>query len=292
MSAQLARFVRGELRRLELSWFSGKLVFIKEDAGYAGFYFGNPQYNDIWYSMVSKPEVYRAEEEVAYVPFGMGKLPSYSLFDSVAGLLRNLDKVWSEMGQERIESEGPSDWVWACHPSLQNGRHKMLMAQQKLGGFPPNRGRNRLESKFIMNQHPVELESVDLSGERSVVRIKGGSYGQATTALTLFMKERLAKLRLGWVSQALPQEDKERADFYAVEPDGADPKQEESEETFLGRAVPAKLVHHELFDIRNCVDLILDDLSNTEPVTERPNQFVTATEPYETIRLDLIGEEG
>ena len=314
VSAQLARFVRGELRRLELSWFSGKLVFIKEDAGYAGFYFGNPQYNDIWYSMVSKPEVYRAEEEVAYVPFGMGKLPSYSLFDSVAGLLRNLDKVLSQMGQERIESEGPSDWVWACHPSLQNGRHKMLMAQQKLGGFPPNRGRNRLESKFIMNQHPVELESVDLSGERSVVRIKGGSYGQATTALTLFMKERLAKLRLSWVFQtpdgstyqrhlvllqdnwwfmmAWLQDDKERADFYAVEPDGADPKQEESEETFLGRAVPAKLVHHELFDIRNCVDLILDDLSNTEPVTERPNQFVTATEPYETIRLDLIGEEG
>ena len=250
---------------------------------------------------------------MAYVPFGMGKLPSYSLFDSVAGLLRNLDKVLSQMGQERIESEGPSDWVWACHPSLQNGRHKMLMAQQKLGGFPPNRGRNRLETKFIMNQDPVELESVDLSGERSVVRIKGGSYGQATTALTLFMKERLAKLRLSWAVQtpdgstyqrhlvllqdnwwfmmAWLQDDKERADFYVVEPDGVNPKQEGSEETFLGRAVPAKLVHHELFDIRNCVDLILDDLGNTDPVIDRPNKFVTATEPYKTIRLNLIGEE-
>lgn len=314
VSAQLARFARGELRRLELSWFSGKLVFIKEDAGYAGLYFGNPQYNDIWYSMVSKPEVYRTVENdaVAYVPFGMGKLPSYSLFDSVAGLLRNLDKVLSQMGQERIESEGPSDWVWACHPSLQNGRHKMLIAQQKLGGFPPRRGRNRLEAKFVMSQYPVELESVDLDGERSVVQIKSGSYGQAATALTLFMKERLAKLRLSWAFQttdgasyqrhlvllqdnwwfmmAWLQDDKERADFYAVEPDGANLKQE-SEEMFLGRAVPAKLVHRDLYDIRNCVDLILDDLSNTDPVTERPNKFVVAAEPYETIRLELIGEE-
>ena len=309
VSAQLARFARGELRRLELSWFSGKLVFIKEDAGYAGFYFGNPYYNDIWYSMVSKPEVYRAEEKVEYVPFGMGKLPSYSLFDSVAGLLRNLDKVLSQMGQERIESEGPSDWVWACHPSLQNGRHKMLMAQQKLGGFPPNRGRNRLETKFIMNQYPVELESVDLSGERSVVRIKGGSYGQATTALTLFMKERLAKLRLSWAflmpegmefrrhlvllrdngrfMMAWLEDDKDWAQYYIAEMAG----EGGGTDTFLGRAVPAKLVHHELFDIRNCVDLILDDLGNTDPIIDRPNKFVTAKEPYETIRLNLIGEE-
>lgn len=315
ISVQLARFARGELRRLELSWFSGKLVFVKEDAGFAGLYFGDPQYNDIWYSMVSKPEVYRTVENdaVIYVPFGMGKLPSYSLFDSAAALLRDLDRVLSQMGQERIESEGPSDWLWACHPSLQNGRHKMLMAQQKLGGSPPRRGRNRLEAKFIMNQYPAELESVDLSGERSVVQIKRGSFGQAATALALFMKERLAKLRLSWAFQtpdgagyqrhlvllqdnwrsmmAWLQDDKQRADFFAVEPDGESLEQEEAEEMFLGRVVPAKLVHRDLFDIRNCVDLILDDLSNTEPVTERPNQFVTATEPYETIRLELIGQE-
>lgn len=190
----------------------------------------------------------------------------------------------------------------------------MLMAQQKLGGFPPRRGRNRLEAKFVMSKYPVELESVDLSGERSVVQIKSGSFGQAATALALFMKERLAKLRLSWAFQtpdgagyqrhlvllqdnrwsmmAWLQDDKQRADFFAVEPDGESLEQEESEEMFLGRAVPAKLVHRDLFDIRNCVDLILDDLSNTEPVTERPNRFMTAQEPYEAVRRKLIGQEG
>ena len=56
-------------------------MFAKEKAGYACLYFsGNYVFNgkDIWYSMVSRPEVYRTVDvkELEYVPFGMGKLPS------------------------------------------------------------------------------------------------------------------------------------------------------------------------------------------------------------------------
>ena len=309
LSVLLSRFARGELRRLELSWYGSKLVFAKEKAGYACLYFsGNYVFNgeDIWYSMVSKPEVYRTVDvdEVEYVPFGMGKLPGYSLFGSAAAILRDLDRVLAQAGRDRIDSEGPSEWLWACHPSLQNAHHKLLMAQQKLGGVPPRRGRNRLEASFVMKRYPIEIESQDLEGQQTLTGIRSGSYGQAATALSLFMKERLARLRLSWEFKNAEgdafrrhmvllrddgrfmmlwlQDDKERAEYYTAE------AKEQGTAIFLGRMVPAQAVHHELLRIRNCVDLILDDMSNTDPVTERPGEFVPVGRPYQAVHVELV----
>ena len=309
LSALFGRFARGELRRLELRWYSAKLVFAKEPAGYACLYFAGDYVfygKDIWYSMVSRPEVYRTVDvdEVEYVPFGMGKLPSYSLFDSAAAILRDLDRVLAQAGRDRIDSEGPSEWLWACHPNLQNGHHKLLMAQQKLGGVSPHRGRNRLEAKFVMNKYPAEIESLDLEGKRRLTAIRSGSYGQANDALCLFMRGRLAKLRLSWEFNPAEggtfrrhmvllqdngrfvllwlQDDRERAEYYTSE------AKEQGMVTFLGRTVPAQAVHRELKRIRNCADLILDDMNNTDPVTERPGEFVPVGRPYRDVRAELM----
>ena len=309
LSALLGRFAKGELRRLELSWYGVKLVFAKEAAGYACLYFsGNYVFNgkDIWYSMVSKPEVYRTVDvdEVEYVPFGMGKLPSYSLFVSAAAILRDLDRVLAQAGRERIDSEGPSEWLWACHPNLQNAHHKLLMAQQKLGGVSPHRGRNRMEAKFVMTKYPAEMESMDLDGEQILTGIRSGSYGQAADALALFMRGRLAKLRLSWEFKLAKgdvfrrhmvllqdngrfmmlwlQDDKERTEYYTAE------TKEQGITVFLGRTVPAQAVHRELLRIRNCADLILDDMDNTDPVTERPGEFVPVGQPYRAVLAELI----
>ena len=311
LSALLGRFARGELRRLELSWYGVKLVFAKEKAGYACLYFScDYVFNgkNIWYSMVSRPEVYRTVEadEVDYVPFGMGKLPSYSLFGSATAILRDLDRILAQAGRERIDSEGPGEWLWACHPSLQNAHHKLLMVQQKLGGVPPRRGRNRLEAKFVMNKYPVELESLNLDGEQTLTEIRSGCYGQAADALALFMRRRLAKLRLSWEFKLAKgdvfrrhmvllqdngrfmmlwlQDDKERAEYYASE------AKEQGTAIFLGQTVPAQAVHQELPRIRNCVDLILDDMNNTNPVTERPGEFVPTELVYHTIRAELVND--
>ncbi len=43
--------------------------------------------------------------------------------------------------------------------------------------------------------------------------------------------------------------------------------------------------------IRNCVDLLLDDIDRTEPVVDRPGQFVPLALPYEEIRAELVKEE-
>ena len=177
------------------------------------------------------------------------------------------------------------------------------MAQQKMGGVSPRRGRNHLLVKFIPSRYPVQIEGEDIQGKRTLETLKGGSYGQAAAGLTRFMMEKLSRLRLSWVFQAADgeayyrhmvllrdngrfmllwlQDDKQRADAYASN----DPV------TFLGHVVPACLVHQDLMRIRNCVDLLLDDIDCTEPVVDRPGEFVPLSLPYGEIRTALVKEE-
>ncbi len=304
----LAWFEKGELRRLELHWCEGSLVFCRWSVGYACFYFEQSLTHHTWYAMLSKPEVYRVVEsdDVVYVPFGMGTLPDYVIHDSPASILKNLDRVFWQLCQGRPQAQGAGGWLWDSNTSQMNGEHKRHMAQQKVGGFPPHRGRNRLAARFVMNKYPVELEQVGLDGERTMTAIKSGSYGRAADALSQFMKEKLGRLRLSWefktpeggafrrhlvllqddgrFMMAWLQDDKDRAQYHIAERSGED----DGTDVFLGRSVPARLVHHDLKGIRNCVDLILDDMDNTDPVTERPEGFETAQEPYEAVWADLV----
>lgn len=336
LAGLLGQFARKALRRLELKWYEGKLVFVKDPAGYACFFFERGDDCDIWYSMISKPEVYRTVDsnDVVYVPFGMGKLEDYCIHKSPASILRNLERVFPEMGKDHIPSGGPSGWLWACRVNRSNGWHKLLMAQQKLGGFPPNRGRNHLTKKgFVFSRYPIELAKETLEGEKEQIEIRGGSNGRASEALLEFMAGKLAYLRLTWMFKvpesgrrhlvllqdhgrflmAWLQDDCERAYLCAVEGFGAGGSAAENsgaksfgaggsaaessgaksfgvggsvaessgaesfgtegseaeEEMFLGILVPVKLLHRDLKCIRNCVDLLLDDINYTDPVVKR-----------------------
>ena len=312
----IGQFSRGEIQRLELSWYEGKLVLRRQPAGYACFYFEGTMDHDIWYSMLSKPEVYRVVEsdDVVYIPFGMGMLPDYVIHDSPASILRNLDRVFMQIAPGRPQAQGAGGWLWDSNVNRMNGQHKRYMAQQKVGGFPPHRGRNRLAAKFFVTKCPVELERVELDGTRTVTALKSGGASQASTALTHFVQNKLAKLRLSWeflrsdgrsdgevfrrhlvllqddgrFMMAWLQDDKDWAQYYAAEMDG----ESDGMEPFGGRSVPARLIHCDLKRIRNCVDLILDDMDNTDPVTEQAGEFETAKEPYEAVLAELIGQEG
>ena len=59
---------------------------------------------------------------------------------------------------------------------------------------------------------------------------------------------------------------------------------------FMGRALPACLVHEDLKRLRNGVDLLLDDIDNTGPVLGQPGQFAEVRMPYEELRAALVHE--
>ena len=59
---------------------------------------------------------------------------------------------------------------------------------------------------------------------------------------------------------------------------------------FMGHALPACLVHEDPKRLRNGIDLLLDDIDNTEPVLRQPGQFAQVHAPYEELRSELVQE--
>ena len=297
------RFAGGELTRLQLEFYQATLVLTRDEDKYACFCFEEGY--DTWYSMLSRPEVYRTVDSkaVEYLPFGLGKLAIYNIYEDPASILRSLNLVFMQIGRGRIQVREGDCWLWSSHTSLQNSQFKKRMAMQKLAKIPAGHDDGYILSKFVFSQHPVWVESVSLSGERTLTRLGPGSYDLAVAALARFFQQKLARLRLSWESKgqkggaekrhiillqdggqfmmAWLQDDRERAVFYASD----------APRVFSGRMYPACLVHQDLNRIRNCLDLILDDMTCAELVTGQPGEFVPADRPYIRVREELMSED-
>lgn len=307
LSSLLACFNCDELERLEMEWPQGRLVLCRDGEKYACLYFENHfGRGDYWYALLADPEMYRTVDggDVKKIPFGMGKLWEYSIFDSAAALMGNMGEVLAQMGWGQLQSGGPGGWLWSCDVNMHDSKHKLLMAQQKMGGIPPCRGRNEyLMAKFVFSRYPVRIgESADPMEEQDIIDLQPGGFGRAAADLLQFVQGKLARLRLTWAFKTQDggvyhrhmvliqykgrfmmlwlQDDKQRADAYAAD----DPV------LFLGYIAPACLVHQNVARIRNCVDLLLDDIDNTEPVVDRPGEFVPISMPYQEIRAKLVKE--
>ena len=305
ISALLYNFSQGEVDRLEMEWSSGRLVLCHDGDKYACLYFENSYgRGENWYALLADAEMYRTIDcnDVVYIPFGMGKLAEYSIFHSAQGLLRDIDLVLGQMGYDQIQEGGPGGWLWSGEVYRQDAKHKVLVMQQKLGGVPQTRGRNYYLSKFVLSRPALELETVDLGGERTVTALKSGTYGLATGGLVQIMSGKLARVRISWTFQTPEggaelrhlvvlqewgkymmfwlQDGNRRALAYAAD----EPRR------FMGHALPACLVHEDPKRLRNGIDLLLDDIDNTEPVLRQPGQFALVHVPYEELRSELVHE--
>ncbi|MDE7272730.1 MAG: hypothetical protein K2N95_06650, partial [Lachnospiraceae bacterium] len=297
------QFGEGALARLEIEFGQTTLVLVRDQDKYACFCFEKSA--DTWFSMLSQPEVYMTvdSERVAYLPFGMGMLATYCIHESPDSILRNMNLVFMQIGRGRIEVRLGDCWLWSSHTNLHNGWLKKNMAMQKLAQIPVRHSDGHILAKFVFSQYPDWMESVSLSGERTLARLRTGSYDLAIGSLAQFFQQKLAKLRLSWEPKgktaqaglrhiillqdngqfmmAWLQDDKEQASFYASD----------VPRIFLGRVYPACLVHRDLKRIRNCLDLLLDDMSSAELVTDRPGEFVPMDYPYAQVREGLMDEE-
>ena len=305
LTALFDEFAEGALTRLELQFSKMILALVRDGDKYAGFCFD--ENDSTWFSMLSQPEVYQTVdcEDVAYFPFGMGKLASYNIHESPASIMRNLNLVFMQIGRGRIQVRVGDCWLWSSHTNRHNGLFKTRMAMQKLAKIPVRNGNGYLMDKFVFSQCPVCAERVSLSGERAFIQIKPGSSDLAVGALMQFFGKKLARLRLSWelkgrnaqngkayqqhiillqdsgqFMMAWLRDDNEQAVFYASD----------TPRIFLGRVYPACLVHQDLVRIRNCLDWILEDIACAELVTDRPGEFVAADCPYHQIRKELLDD--
>ena len=305
ISALLYNFSQGEVDRLEMEWSSGRLVLCHDGDKYACLYFENSYgRGENWYALLADAEMYRTIDcnDVVYIPFGMGKLAEYSIFHSAQGLLRDIDLVLGQMGYDQIQEGGPGGWLWSGEVYRQDAKHKVLVMQQKLGGVPQTRGRNYYLSKFVLSRPASELETVDLGGERTVTALKSGTYGLATGGLVQIMSGKLARVRISWTFQT-PEGGAELRHLVVLQEWGkymmfwlqhgtrrAMASASDEPRRFMGHALPACLVHEDPKRLRNGIDLLLDDIDNTEPVLRQPGQFAQVCAPYEELRAKLVQE--
>ena len=305
LSALLYRFSQDELERLEMEWMEGRLVLRRDGGKYACLYFENSfGRGENWYALLADAEAYKTVDcgDIAYVPFGMGKLAEYSIFHSAHDLLRDMDLVLGQMGWGQLQAGGLGGWLWSCDVSRHDPKHKALMMQQKLGGVPAVRGRNYNLAKFVLSRPASELETVDLSGERTVTALRSGSYGLAAEGLIHFMMGKLASVRVSWTFRPAEGETELRHLVLLQDQgnymmlwleDGARRAlayASDEPRRFMGRVLPACLVHEDLKRLRNGVDLLLDDIDNTGPVLGQPGQFAEVRMPYEELRAALVHE--
>lgn len=305
LSALLYSFSQGEVDRLEMEWSPGRLVLRRDGEKYACLYFENSYgRGEHWYARLADPEMYRTIDcgDVAYIPFGMGKLAEYSVFHSAQDLLRDIDQVLGQMGYDQIQEGGTGGWLWSGEVYRQDAKHKVLIMQQKLGGVPQTRGRNYAFSKFVLSRPAAELETVDPGGERTVTPLRSGTYGLAADGLVQFMMGKLASIRVSWSFQTAEGgterkhlvllQDRGKYMLLWLEDGNRQALAYASDEPrwFLGHAVPACLVHEDLKRLRNGIDLLLDDIDNTEPVLSQPGQFAEVRTDYEELRTALVHE--
>ncbi|MDE5825701.1 MAG: hypothetical protein K2H91_13590, partial [Lachnospiraceae bacterium] len=314
----IEQYAQGSLNRLQLKWHEGSLVFLCNERGFACLYF-----DDLWdtyYILLSMPEVYRAVEDGKkhYISFGMGKLPDYGIHQNTTSIISSLDKVFEQMGHgQSLAMRMEEQLLWAVGNSGSLERQRYRVAKQKLGGFPAEQVQNYILAKFVIFRYPEQIETEASDGKSIVVGIGSQNTDEVKLALVEFMQNKLRRLRLSWNPQSegqmwypfhivLLQEDKrymmvclrddiQQAEYYVadvgtyMDVEG----KKYPKDTFMGRVTPAYLIHSDAKKIRNCLDLIFDDMGDLPAIMGRFAAFASEkpvkARTYEEIRNELIG---
>ena len=316
----IEQYAQGRLNRLQFHWHEGSLVFLRSEGGFACLYFDDLR--DTYYILLSMPEVYRTVEGVKkhYIPFGMGKLPDYGVHQSTETIISRLDNVFGQMGRgQSLAMRVDDQLLWAVGNSGSLERQRYRAAKQKLGGFPAEQVQNYILSKFVIFRYPEQIETELPDGESNVIEISSGNTDKVKLALVEFMQNKLRRLRLSWNQQSegqawypfhivLLQEDKRymmaylRDDVQQAEYYVADVRtymdvegKKYPKDNFMGRVTPAYLIHSDAKKIRNCLDLIFDDMGDLPAITGKFAEFASENpvkpRTYGEIRKELIGSE-
>lgn len=211
----LVCFLKGELRRLELSWGDAapeeggpdltpeqscdslcrSLVLLRERDQMLCLYFDDRA--KTWYALLGVPEEYFEGDssQTQYRPFGLGRVERYLLHRSTALLRRQLPKVLAQLGRPGGRLESRRDWV-----ARTSNRNPLAYnrAKQELGRFPPQRARNWLKAGFELPCRPERICCTDLEGQQSQELGQPCMKDLVQYHLNQFLQGRLSKLELSW----------------------------------------------------------------------------------------------
>lgn len=297
-------FADGKIKRLELSWPCilpisenqgyeprRSLVFLKDEAGQACLYFDDSRAQA--YTLLARPEMYWNNEhtELNLVPFLQGKLFNYDIHRNFSTIRRHLDTVFRQASFPNGITLHAGR-LWSSASSVAHGRHKYNLDKQLLGGFPVEWAHNRLDSRFFLSAYPDTFAYADVQGHAKTLPVGGLNRDCLQQILISFVHGRLSRLRMTWgrgygpchivllqdqgrFIMAFLNDKKQQAEFYV-----ADVKtyldvegKKYPKDTFLGRTVPAYLLHSDMTRLRNGLELLLANMDNPSVVINKFAEF-------------------
>lgn len=323
LSTLIGQYAQDSLLRLQFEWQEGSLVFVRDENGYACFYFDDAMQK--YFTLLFLPEVYETVplSKQKYVPFGLGKLPDYAVHPDAASILCKLGSVFRQLGRgvNPVIRVG-GHCLWDIGNIGNNAAHRYRLAKQKLGGYPAEQVQNYILAKFVISRYPDQMEKMTMekintdSGSRLLEHCSEQTE-EVRLALMEFMQNKLRRLRLSWRAAndkepyfpfhiVLLQEagrymmaylcdDRQTAQYYVADRTTyVNMKGKNySKEAFMGNTVPAYLIHKDACSIRNCLDLIFDDMAYMPAVLNQfaafANENPAKPRAYEEIRAELVG---
>ena len=321
------QFSQNQWMRLELSWNVQKsfeiqdyqprrsLVLLNDNGKYACMFFDD-QKGECHY-LLSMPEVYSEvdEKDVIYQPFLMGILPNYNIHKNFFSIQSKLNRVLREVSvPDKIGTYGAEGgFFWSLDVFYQKHR-RYYICKQALGGFPLEWSYRRPTAKFVFSKKPISIGFESLDGKKEEKKISQVNQTEAGEALVSFVLGKLKKLCLVWeweetwqsyivllqdqgkYMMAYLRDDIKSAEYYVadvkgyMEVEGKD----YTKEIFLGKTMPAYLIHQDILKIRNGLDIIFDNFLGPVLAVNRFGEFAKENpikpRDYQKIKKELVGE--
>lgn len=314
-------YADGRVNRLELSWPCAapagekqtyqprrSLVFLKDDAKYACFYFDDLRAQS--YALMARPELY-GKGKTEFVPFRQGKLFSDVIHRGFSTIRRQLPTVFSQVSwPNNVKFRAAGIWNYAVN--VTHGRSKYNMDKQLLGGFAEERTRNNEDARFYFYAYPdtavwtdgqggtEELAVDELARDRlqqTMVRLLDGAYPRLRLTwgrelggrkhIVLLHEE--GRFMLAWLDEEKQDAEFHVADRYTyMDVEG----KKYPKATFQGRIVGAYLVHDGPA-MRNALELLIANLDEPKRVLHKFAEYAgekpVKARSYEAIWADLVG---
>ena len=301
----LDSFAENKVKRVEIKWLQEEVVLINTGNNCACFYFNDMKYTTC--KLLSMPEVYYTvdSKDVIHMPFLLGKLANYEIFNSPKMLIMNLCLLLFQFGEGKVpDNRVNGKYVWSQNVYLYGKYDAYLLDKMKIGDFKPEEVITdyNIKRKIIIHKFPAFIEVVKVNGEKQKIDINPTTKAQLQITLQMYLQNNIKYLHLCWkINESnnifnshifLLQEKNKYALYYLndksksaycligslneyLKPEGQSPIVDICD-------VPMHLysIHRDIIRLRFFLSLLLDSIENPELILNKVGEFTDGTKLY------------
>ena len=257
--------------------------------------------------LLSMPKLYYTVDsiDVIHVPFLLGKLANYEIFNSPKMIVMKLCSLLFQFGTGEIPNNRVyGDYVWSQNVYLYGKYDAYILDKMKLGDFSPEKVITdfNIKRKIIIPKFPTFMEVLKVNKEKYKLDINPTTKGEIQTVLQMYLQNSIKYLHLCWETKKsgnifnshifLIQEEKKYVLYYLndkdmsaycligdlseyLKPEGQSPIVD-----IYGVPMNLYSIHKDIIRIRFFLSLLLDSIENPELILNKVGEFTDGTKVY------------